>query len=227
MASQLNFEVIKIILLGSLLLAFAYSFNDYCEKRRKSKYFVAPILLLIIILPLFNYLQILFSILGLSIATAYSIKPISLREKPILVSFANAVAVPILFLIGYFYIPIINLTSLGIAFLLFCFVMVGQLLHEVTHMRQDEKKKIVTSALLFGEKNIKYICYTFLLLSSVFTYFLFYVRIINIVFLLSTLTFCSVSVLEIKIKKIDYNLRKTYVSLSAVLGLIYILSFHI
>jgi 4-hydroxybenzoate polyprenyltransferase len=227
LVAQPNFELIKILFLGSLLLAFAYSYNDYCECVQKKRYFILPLLLSIITLPLFNYMQILFAVIALMISIAYSIRPIALRERPFLGSIANAVGVPILFLLGYLHTAFLNLTAALFVSLLFCFVMIGQLLHEVTHIKDDKKKKIKTTAVFFGKERIKYFCYQFLFLSLAVTYLLFQMNKINIVFLTSTVAFLLFIYLAIDRKEIDYKLRKIYVSSSILLGLMYVISFYL
>jgi len=224
---QLNFDIFKIFLLGFLLLAFAYSFNDYSEKKQKKKYFFIPLILSLVILPFFNNLQILFSLIALIIAIFYSMKPIVLRERPIIVSFANGVSVTILFLLGYFYIPILDSIWFWFASLFFSFVIIGQIFHEISHMNEDKNEKILTTALFFGKKKIKYICYLFLFIILILTFSLFRMNVVNIIFFVSTLIFIVFISLQIKRKPINYNLRKIYVISSIVLGLIYILSFYI
>jgi 4-hydroxybenzoate polyprenyltransferase len=227
LVSKLNLEVIKIILLGFMLLAFAYSFNDYCEKKREKKYFAVPLIISVAMFPFFNYLQISFSILALLITTLYSLKPIALREKPFLVSFANAISVPILFLLGYFYVPILNSIAFVFASVFFFFVLIGQILHEATHIKEDKKDKIVTTAIFLGKEKVKYICYLSLLFSFLISLALFLLNIINIVFLFSTLIFVIFMSIQIQKKDINVELRKIYVTCCALLGMAYIISFYL
>ena len=227
LVSDLNFDIIKIILLGFMLMAFAHSFNDYCEKKEKQKYFTIPLVISLFMLILFNYLQILFSITALIIATLYSLKPIALREKPFLVTITNAISVPILFLLGYLYIPTFGSIGLIIMLLLFCFVMIGQILHEATHIKHDKKCKVVSTAALLGKQNTKYFCYIFLILPLLLTVMFFYLSIVKIIFLLSTIIFVILMLFKIKRENLSYSLRKMYVTSCIILGLVYILSFYI
>jgi 4-hydroxybenzoate polyprenyltransferase len=225
--SPLSVEVIKILVLGFMLMAVAYSFNDYAEGKEKKKYFLIPIIITLLILPAFNYLQILVSFLAISVSVLYSMKPIALREKPFICSAVNAIAVPFLFLLGVFFVPAFNFSVLGLTLVLFSFVMIGQLFHEITHIKEDMKQKIATTAIFLGKQKTRYVCYLFLLMSLVFTLFIFQLNIVNLIFLVSTTLFVFFVGIEIKRRVINFALRQTYIISCTILGIIYILSFYL
>jgi 4-hydroxybenzoate polyprenyltransferase len=94
-------------------------------------------------------------------------------------------------------------------------------------MKEDKKEKIVTTAVFFGKKKIKYVCYLFLFASLVPVFWLFQTKNVNTIFLISTILFVIFVSLEIKKNIINYNSRKKYIYSSILLGLIYILSFYL
>lgn len=102
--------------------------------------------------------------------------------------------------------------------------MVAQLIHEVIHIKQDKNEKIVTTAVFLGEKNIKKLCY--LLLFSVFiaAFYLFSIKIVNIIFVLATSIFVIFFIYKISRGKIDLDLRRMYKNYGILVGIVYLLS---
>ncbi len=221
LSNPLGINIIKYIFLSSSLLSYAYSLNDFYDERRKEKFFVLPLILTIFILPLFNTLQIIFSILFITIVTLYSAEPFRLKTRPIVCSLCNGFGFTILFLLGYYFQ---TFPHVGILFasLFFSFNMVAQFIHEVVDIEEDKKNKITTTVILYGKENIKKLCYLFLWSAFLISLYLLHLKIVSLSFVF--ITFLFVVFFTIKIRdKIDKKLRRDYRILGMVIGLIYLL----
>ncbi|MDI6826390.1 MAG: UbiA prenyltransferase family protein [Candidatus Aenigmarchaeota archaeon] len=214
-----SLTLLILLLAGSFMLAYAYSFNDFWDKRKKA-YFVLPLVLSILIIPFLNQTQILLALIFLFIVTIYSAKPIRLKAKPFLSSFCNGIGFSVLFLLGY---SVKSLDFRGFIFFLlfFCFNMVAQFIHEIVDLKEDRKNRIITTAVFLGEDKIKTTCYTFLLIAFLLSFYLFYLEFVGFIFVLATLFFVLFFTYKIHKKKIDRRLRKEYKLFGLIVGVIY------
>jgi len=222
--SSLNISIIKHFLLGAFLLAYAFSFNIFCDKNEKKKFFLLPLTLSFLMLPLFNLFQTIISLIFLIIVTFYSAYPFRWKVKPFLSSLCNGFGFTIIFLLGYFYIPNITIEGLLFSILIFCFNMVAQFIHEIVHEKVDKKNKIITTTVFYGERTVRYFCYLFLLLSLLITFYLLYMKFINIIFFVITTSFIIFFIIEIYRKNIDKSFREKYKILGILIGFIYFIS---
>jgi 4-hydroxybenzoate polyprenyltransferase len=223
MSSSFNLNLLINLFLGSFILAYAYSFNDFCDKGRKA-YFILPLILSIFILPFLNHIQILLTLIFLFIVTIYSSKTIRLKAKPFISSFCNGIGFTILFLLGYT-VKNFDLRGLIIFLLFFCFNMVAQFIHEMTDLKEDRKNGIISTAVFLGEGKIKKICYIFLWSTPLIGFYLFYFKFVNSFFVIITLFFVLFFTYRFFQKKIDKNIRMEYRILGLILGFIYLLLF--
>jgi 4-hydroxybenzoate polyprenyltransferase len=207
--SMLNIDIVKHVLFGAFLLAYAFSLNDFYDNQQKKKFFVLPLIFSFLLLTFFNIFQIVLSIIFLIIVTFYSAYPFKWKEKPFISSICNGIGFTIIFLLGYFYMPNLNLDGILFALLFFSFNMVAQFIHEIIHLKEDRKQKIITTTVLYGEKRIKIFCNFFLIASTLITLYLFYLKILNILFVIFTMFFTILFMFEIN-RKIDDRLRKNY-----------------
>jgi 4-hydroxybenzoate polyprenyltransferase len=222
--SSFNSKVIILLLSGSFLLAYAFSFNDFCDGKEKKRYFLLPLVLLVPLILFLNFFQILIILVFLLIVTVYSMDPIRLKTREFTGTLCNGFGFTILFLLGYFHIPILDFLAIPFFFLLFLFEMIAQLIHEMVHLKQDRKKNIITTAVLYGEAFIRRLSISFLFLSLILSIFMYYYGLINIIFLIATIFFSVLFILEFKIKKINLAFRKKYRNTSIIIGIIYFVS---
>jgi 4-hydroxybenzoate polyprenyltransferase len=219
LVSPFNLGLLTLLFLGAFLLAYAYSFNDFCDERKKP-YFIFPLALTILMLPFLNFSQLILALLFLFIVTVYSGRPLRLKAKPFLSSLCNGIGFSILFLLGY---SVKTLDSVALLFFLlfFSFNMIAQFVHEVVDLSEDKKNKIITTAVFLGEQNIKKLCYFFLLLAFFLSLYLFCLNVLNILLFFATALFVVFFIYKIFNHKIDKKLRKEYRNLGVLLGLIY------
>lgn len=224
MKLSFSIDIFKHILLGVFLLAYAYSLNDFYDKLEKKKFFILSLILTFLLLPFFNYFQIIISVIFLIIVTFYSAYPFRWKAKPFISSFCNGIGFTLIFLLGYFVTQSFNLNGILFTLLFFCFNMVAQFIHEIVHLKEDKKSNIVTTIVFYGERIGKIFCFLFLLVSLSINLFLFYIKSINIIFFIATLFFTIFFIIEIYREKIDKKFRKRYRILGLIIGFIYYIS---
>lgn len=218
--SLLNIDIIKHLLLGSFLLAYAYSLNDFSDKNEKKKFFIFPLILSILLLPFFNNFQILTSLIFLMIVTLYSVYPFRWKSKPFISSFCNGFGFTIIFLLGYFYISTLNLNGILLASLFFCFNMVAQFMHEIIHLDKDKKRNIITTAVFLNDR-VKNICHAFHLLAITFIFILLYYNFLNTIISSAMLLFIIWFTIRIETIEINEKIRKEYKNFGILIGIIY------
>jgi 4-hydroxybenzoate polyprenyltransferase len=208
-------------MLSSGLLAYAFSFNDYCDIKNRKKYFLIPPFLSFLLLPLFKISQMILTLVFIVIVTIYSAEPFRLKKIPFISSLCNGIGFLILFLIGY------NKVGLGLFFgvLLFTLQMPSQFIHEVVHLESDKRKGIITTAVLLGEKNAKFFCYIFFILAIVTSIYLFVLNLLNIFSVFSTFIFVLYFAKKMHDEKVNKVMRKKYLFCGIIVGLVYFLPF--
>lgn len=221
--SPINLQLFKYIMLSSFLLAYAFSINDFYDECQKRFYFIFPFILLFIFLPFFNMAQIIISIFFILIVTLYSVPQVRLKTIPFISSLCNGLGFSMIFLVGYLNIPYFDLKGVLFMFYLFSFEMIAQLIHEIVHFNEDKKNNFITTAVFLGKTRTKKFCYIFLFLALLAIVYLFFMRIIGMLFLITSVLFIMYFVIEIKSKRINLKLREKYRKFGIVTGIIYIL----
>jgi len=219
--SSFNLELLMLLFLGSFLLAYSFSLNDFCDEGKKA-YFIFPLILSILFLPLLNFSQIFLSVFFLFIVTIYSAKPVRLKAKPFFSSLCNGVGFSMLFLLGHS-TKAFDFVAFLLFLLFFSFNMVAQFIHEVVDLKDDKKNKIITTAVFLGQKSMKKLCCFFLLLSFLVSLYLFCLNIVSPFFVFVTLLFAFFFMYRIFTSKIDKRLREEYKFFGLFLGLIYLI----
>jgi 4-hydroxybenzoate polyprenyltransferase len=219
--SPLNLDFLKYAMLSSGLLAYAFSFNDYCDIKNRKRYFLAPLFLSFLLLPLFEVSQIILTLVFIVIVTIYSAEPFRLKKIPFISSLCNGIGFFILFFIGY------NKIGLGLLFgvLLFTLQIPSQLIHEVVHLKSDKREGIITTAVLLGENNVKFFCYIFFISAIVVSVYLFIHNLLNIFSIFSTLIFALYFAKKMYDEKANKVMRKKYLFYGIIVGLVYFLNF--
>jgi 4-hydroxybenzoate polyprenyltransferase len=225
LVSPFNLGLLTLLLLGAFLLAYAYSFNDFCDEGKKP-YFIFPLVLSILLLPLLNFSQFILTVSFLFIVTAYSARPLRLKAKPFLSSLCNGIGFSMLFLLGYSVRTVDSITLLFFL-LFFSFNMIAQFIHEVVDLREDRRNKIITTAVFLGEKNIKKLSCIFLLFSFFVSLYLYYLNVFNLLIVFITSLFVAFFIYRISRSKIDEKLRREYKILGIAVGLVYFIFFII
>jgi 4-hydroxybenzoate polyprenyltransferase len=226
MVSPLQWRLIFLIYSGSMMLAYAYSLNDFCDKYMKLKklYFLYPLVFLIPSFYFLTSLQLLLVTAFLLIATFYSVNPPRLKSKPFVSSLCNAFGFSILFLLGYS-IVFPDVKAFLFFFLFFLFNLVAQFIHEILHIKEDKKNKDITTAVLLGERKTRKLSCICLVFSLIIVFYLFLLGILKLVTFLATFSFIVFHSYRISTSKIDIKLRKIYRISGMLLGLLYFFSF--
>lgn len=136
---------------SALLLAYAYSFNDFFDKKKKGFFPFAPLFLFAPLMFVMDARQIFFSILFVIIVTLYSLPAPRLKAFPVFGTLSNSIGFSFLFLIGS-QLPL-NRVSLVLLVILFVLETVAQLIHELADMKEDAKDRVLTTARWVGRKN--------------------------------------------------------------------------
>jgi 4-hydroxybenzoate polyprenyltransferase len=99
--------------------------------------------------------------------------------------------------------------------------MVAQFIHEVVDLKEDRKRRIITTAVFLGEKNIRRLCCIFLFLSLLFSFLLYHDGFVNLLFMIVTSFFVLLFVFKISVFGISKELRREYKCLGILVGLIF------
>lgn len=217
-------DLVLLLWVTSLTLAFIYSFNDYTDKRTKP-YFLFPLLLLIIcifLIPLSCWGPLFLFIL---MQVAYTSFPFRLKRFPFIGTLCCSLAFPNLFLVGYFYGEIFYSTIMvKIFFFLSLLTIIAQLLHEVNHYQEDIEGMINTTAVYLGKRRVEIISLILLGGCYIFNFFLFKTRIMPVYpgWLFSLLFF--IMGLRILSKGINFKTWVLFRFLGTIVGIVWILS---
>jgi hypothetical protein len=207
--------LIKIVISG-LLLAFAFSWNEFFDRKfsKKRVFFpLTPLFLILLLVKFLNPATKILTLLFFLVALLYSLPPIRLKSYPFIGTFCNAFGFSLLFLIGVdnFENQIVLPLYLG----LFSLLCVAQLIHELTHAPQDKSERILTTTLFLGEKKTKILLLSFLVLA-----FLSFCKFSFLIAGFLLLSASHITVLLTK-KEINYShLRKIYRYDGLVLGIV-------
>lgn len=212
------FYFLTKILISGLLLAFAFSWNEFFDKkfpRKKIIFPLIPLFLILFSLNILNQKNKILTFLFLLVALLYSLPPIRLKSYPFIGTFCNAFGFSLLFLIGANNFK--NNLIWPIYFGLFSLLFVAQLIHELEHALQDKSARILTTAIFLGERRTKFLIIFFLLLGDTsFLRFSLFVTIISLIY--------SLYIIILLIKNINYSsLRKIYRYTGLAFGIILLL----
>jgi 4-hydroxybenzoate polyprenyltransferase len=203
-------------LLGSLMLAFAYSFNDYFDKKLKNKTFILPLLLSFVFLPFLNNFQLIFYFLFIFIFVLYSWPVTYLEGRPFFSTILNSVGFLLIFFLPFRNIgKFLELSNFSL--LLFFLNSAAQIIHEITHYKDDKKNGKITTVVNLGIENSILVLRLNLILIIITSFLLFpKFKFVSI----STLLF---SIYFLSHKKIDIKTRKRFKLLGILCGIIYLL----
>jgi len=184
------FDFFKLISITALLLAYGFSINDffdfkckdeknlisevYIKERYKATFLLlVPIFFLVFsIFLLSTFLSRLFFLLDFFLFSFYSIPPIRLRDRKILDVIGNSLMFSLILVFSFFYFTYnIDILFSFFYFTYFIFFMVSELIHEISHYVKDKSSGRTSTVILLGKKRS--------------------LRLINIIFLFSTLVFLT------------------------------------
>jgi 4-hydroxybenzoate polyprenyltransferase len=198
------------------LLGYAYSINDYYDKKLKKKYFFIPLISYILITIFLKPISLFISILFLLIFSFYSWPKIWLEGKPILSTLSNSIGFTLLFVLPFtkieqilYYYPLI--------FLIFLFNFVAQLIHEIVDFDKDIKIKKVTTTVKFGVKTSIILIKVSLIISTFFSFLLLPY------FFLSSVSSFIFSIYFLLKRKINLQTRKEFKIMGIYVGIIYLI----
>jgi 4-hydroxybenzoate polyprenyltransferase len=210
-----NIKLINFIT-SAIILAYAYSINDYYDKKMKNKYFLAPLILYWLIVPFISYFSFIISLSFLILFTLYSWPKVWLEGRPIISTIANSIGFTLIFLLPFQDIEkIIN--NFSIILIIFFLNSAAQLLHEIVDFKEDKKINKITTTVYFGvEKSLIFfkICLLFVIILTFF---------ILRKFLLISLSSIVFSLYFIGKKNVNVEIRKNFKIIGIIVGVVYIL----
>jgi 4-hydroxybenzoate polyprenyltransferase len=165
-----SYHLAKVLIVAFLLLSYAFSLNDFFDKRLNENKIIIPLIplcLLIFCLFYFNHIKIIMILLFLLISTTYSLPKIRLKSVPFICTLWNVVGFSLLFLLG---INIISREAIILIFVFLFLLFVAQLMHELAHQTEDRNAHIKTTALFLGEEKTKQLCCIGLVLPSLISF---------------------------------------------------------
>jgi 4-hydroxybenzoate polyprenyltransferase len=186
-------DTLKLIFITSLLLAYAFSINDFFDfKCRGEKNLVGEIYkerknisVLLLLIPSFmlicfsavtfpTFLFRIFFILDFLIFSFYSIPPFRLRDRKIIDVLSNSLMFPLILLYSYFYFTVsLSLFILLLFLSLFFYFLVSEIIHEIAHSKKDRLTGRITTAAWLGRKHsIKLIKLILFLSLPIFIFFI-------------------------------------------------------
>jgi len=215
-----NFNIFYFII-SFFMLAYAYSINDYYDKKMNKKYFLLPLLFSIFsLLFLFslNLFSFVFSTLFLTIFTFYSWPKVWLEGKPILSTLTNGIGFTLLLILPFnSFQKIIKYSSF--IFLVFLLNIAAQLIHEIVDYREDKKMGKITTTLKFGRRTS----------TKVFKFLCFFIVVFSLLLLKNfPLIFLSTSFFSLyffSIKKVKSRVREKFRNLGVLCGIIFFIDF--
>ena len=228
----LSVEFVSILLLGSLGLAFGYSFDaNYDKFKSKSKLLpsLIPLIAGLIYASFLNATIFVLSVIAALIMTAYVIPPFRLKCIPIVVTISNSIGFSLLFLVGYAILSNLNANVLLLATFIGIASFPAQLVHEIAHFSRDKKEGLLTTPIKFGKKFTHSLILISLILLIVWSFLLYVYLNYSILFIIFSAMFSLIFVL---ILKYETNALKSriyikYLSIAFGLSLLFIFLFGI
>lgn len=221
----INFSFLLQMIEISFMLCYAYSLNQFFDKKMEKRYRIFPLIplfLALVFLVFFDMTKKILVTLFIILVALYSTPKIRLKSFPIICSFSNNIGFSLLFLLG---VPdnLTNVLTIKFFFLLFFLQSAAQFVHEIAHMREDKRESITTTAILLGENRTKKIYSIFLILASVVSLTFISNTISFLLLTVPTLLFSSYFI--ILIDKIEISkLRKKYRIYGILTGFVFLLN---
>lgn len=211
--TTLSPHLLATLTASSLLLAYAFSLNDFFDKRINKKEIILPLIPIFLLVPFWFYFKLVGKILILIfflISTTYSLPKMRFKSVPFICSLWNAFGFSVLFLLG---INQISEESLTLFLILFFLLLIAQLIHEIAHQEEDKHTNTRTTALFLGERKTKQICCIGLIITSLISFF-FNAAIAILI------SIYSVYFLILTWKKEGKKLREEYRKFGIIVGII-------
>jgi 4-hydroxybenzoate polyprenyltransferase len=207
--------------LSVFLLAYAFSFNQYFEKKERRKYFLLPLVLSFIFFPILHELSKVIYVILILIATFYSWPKINFQAKPIISTLSNGFGYLLIFILPVY---ILSIRILIFSILIFLLNINAQLIHEMVDYNKDKKNKKITTTVFFG-RNIIMKFFKISLLLTIFVSIIFSFLFNNLLILISTVFYSFYFLQKIEIRRINHKYRYQYKFLGTLLGIVYFISF--
>jgi len=209
-----NIKLINFIL-SAIILAYAYSLNDYYDKKMKKKCFIVPLILYWLFVPFISYFSFIISLLFLILFTFYSWPKVWLEGKPILSTLTNSIGFTLIFVLPINSIKIL-LEYYPLVMLIFTLNTAAQLLHEIVDYKEDKKIKKITTAVNFGIKRSLFL-FKICLLIVIFISFLHFYKFLWIS--ISSIIFAT---FFLRLKKVNKKIRKKFKFFGIMVGIVYL-----
>jgi len=224
---QLNIDFLFFLQIVevSLMLSYAYSLNQFFDKKMAKKnmlFFLVPLFLALVLLVFFDMTKTILIIIFMVLVALYSIPKIKLKSLPMICSFSNNVGFSLLFLLGASNNLVSNLT-IKFFFLLFFLQSAAQFIHEIAHFSEDKKEGLTTTAILFGKNQTKKAYSFFLVLASIVSLTFVDNTISFLLLTIPTVLFSSYFILSANKIKIT-ELRKEYRFYGILIGSLFLLN---
>jgi 4-hydroxybenzoate polyprenyltransferase len=210
-----NLSIINFVL-TSFLLAYAYSINNYYDKKLKEKYFLIPLILSFFFLPFASLFTITIFLSLLVLFTLYSWPKVWLEGKPILSTLTNSIGFTLIFVLPMNSIKIL-LGYCPLVLLIFTLNTAAQLLHEIVDFKEDKKINKITTTVRFGVK-ISLVLFKLCLLSATVISALIFSH-----FPLISLSSIIFSLIFVLIKTVKRKTRKTFKIFGIIFGIVYMI----
>jgi 4-hydroxybenzoate polyprenyltransferase len=208
---------------ASSILAYAFSLNEYFDKKLTIKFFLLPLLISMLLLLFSNHLQRIASLCFLIGFTIYSTPPLRLKRFPVITTLINSLSFSLLFLIGYWSFS----TDLPLNFFLLLTLLnlIAQLIHEIVHLEEDMRDKLCTTAALLGVDGVRIIIFISSFLAIALTYWMFLLTEVNIVFLFVTTSFLLFTIHRSLFFPINPRFRILFRNFGILVGFLWLVSF--
>ena len=223
--SNVSFSLILQVLEVSLVLSYAYSVNQFFDAKMPRKYAYIPLIPLIlaaVLMPAFDVTKDVLIAGFIILSTLYSAPRIRLKSFPIVGSMSNNLGFLLIFLLG----ASANLASaLTVKYFLLVFFLqsAAQFIHEISHMKEDEKEGLTTTALFLGRHRTSLTCMALLGFASVTSLTLFADAKSALLLIAPTMLFSSYFAYDLSRNDID-GTRKRFKLYGTVVGALYLLN---
>jgi len=210
-----NFNILNLIV-TSFLLAYAYSFNDYYDKKTKKKYFFIPLIFYFILLPFLPTFSTLVSMLFFILFTVYSHPKTWLEGRPYISTISNSIGFTLLLLLPFQRATDV-LAHFPFIIIIFLLNTAAQLLHEIVDYKEDRRINKITTTVKLGIR-ASLILFKLCLITTLSLAILLLLR--SPLISLSTIFF---SLLFIKINIVNKKIRRKFKEFGIFVGIIYLI----
>lgn len=172
----LSMEFVSVLILSSLGLAFAYSFDTAYDKF-KARIKLLPSLTVLAAALIYSSLlsatTFILTVIESLIILAYVLPPFRVKSVPLLVTISNAAAFSLLFLIGYSILSDLNTNVMYLAGFIALASFPAQLIHEIADVRKDKRLDVITTPIRFGIEFTRNLILISLLALAIWSFFLY------------------------------------------------------